>query len=365
MERQEDKRLKELQDKNVPIYSISRLDAINHCLYGAYRTYILNERGPGNVYSVLGGAVHDVLEGITEGTATEKDLRAAVDQELENIEMLGLEFPNEQIKNNWVKDMLHFCETYKHPNGNMLAEQLFIYKTSKGHYLQGYIDLTHVLNDKEISIYDYKTSTMYKGEEIKEHGRQLVTYLLGKEQEGLSVRKVAWMMTKYCTVKFLGKKTAKSKEETLIEKTLERRKLADEMKKYVEADLQKLGYDEIDAEIMLNDFVEKNSFNVLPDPIKEKYKISPCVVFYDVTPEVKQECEDYINNTIEMWESLDPSKVENYPPKSFTKTQKNGKVVEDTFFCVNLCDHFKKCPYIHDFLDQKVAKEEDPDDDLF
>lgn len=368
MERATDKRLEELKASGKTIYSISRLDTINHCLYEAYRTYILHERGENNVYAMLGGKVHDVLEAIVNGEATEADLQPAVDEELEDIDLLGLSFPKDRngedtIRQGWINNMKHFCATYKSPknNGDLHTEELFIYETPKGNILQGYIDLYKENKNGTISIYDYKTSSMYKGEDIKSHGRQLVLYALGKEQEGFKVKSVAWIFLKYVNITFMGNKTSRSKEKTLITKTIERKKIAQEMAGYIEDTLNELGIDEFEADIMLTDFKRANSFDVLPERVRSLYKISPCVYEYDLTDEIRQECIDYIDNTIEMWE-----KCTEYPPRSFTKLQKNGKEVPDIFFCQQLCGHGKSCVYLQEFIDKlNMDNNDDDDDDMF
>lgn len=369
MDRAIDKRLEEIKASGKTIYSISRLDTINHCLYEAYKTYVLGDRGENNVYAMLGGKVHDVLEGIVNGTATESDLQPAVDEELEDIELLGLSFPKDfkgedTIRQGWINNMKHFCSTYKSPknNGDLHTEELFIYETPKGNILQGYIDLYKENKDGAISIYDYKTSSLYKGEDLKSHGRQLVLYALGKEQEGFKVKSVAWIFLKYVNISFLGNKTAKSKTKTEITKVIERRKIAQELCGYVEDDLAELGIDEIETDIILTDFKRANSFDVLPEEVRSRYKMTPCVYEYDLTDEIRQECIDYIDGTIEMWEGQ-----EEYPHLSFTKLQKNGKEIENTFYCHALCSHGKTCPHIKEFDDLKNmdTKKEDDADDMF
>lgn len=369
MERANDKRLEELKNKGVPIYSISRLDSINNCLYGAYRTYDLGERGEDNVYSSAGSVVHDVLEGIMNNEKIEEDLLPAIEKELENLELLGLEFPkgrdgSDSIKQGWVEDMTHFAKTYKAPKGIFETEQLFIYKTKGGNYLQGYIDLIKKNNDGTISIYDYKTSSMYTKENLKDHGRQLLLYMAGKEQEGISVKSVSWIMLKYAEIRFMGKKTAKSKEKTEISKVIERRKIAQEMSKYVEQDLYEAGYDDLDIECIIQSFKETNMFTSLPDDIANNYKMLPCVMKYEVTQELLDECEEYIDNTISMWEKLNHNNDKDFTPRKFTKKQKNGKEVQDWFFCSNLCGHFKNCTHIHDYLDG-LQKDTTGEEDLF
>ena len=365
-ERAQDKRLEELRASGKTIYSISRLDTINRCLYEAYRTYILGERGENNVYAMLGGKVHDVLENIVNGKATEADLQPAVDEELEDIDLLGLSFPKDRngedtIRQGWINNMKHFCATYKSPinNGNLHTEELFIYETPKGNILQGYIDLYKENKDGSISIYDYKTSSLYKGADLDEHGRQLVLYALGKEQEGFKVKSVAWVFLKYVKITFMGKKTKKSKDKTELTKIIERRKMASEMADYIEDDLNEIGMDDFEAELLLTEFKSANSFGVLPEEVRSQYKMTPAVVEYPLTDEVKEECIQYIDNTIEKWEGLTE-----YPPLSFTKVQKNGNVVDNSFFCHCLCSHGKQCPYLKEYDDLKDTSNND-DDDMF
>ena len=366
MIRAADERLDKLKQEGKAVYSISRLDCINHCLYEAYCTYVLNDRGENNVYAMLGGKVHDVLENIVNGKATEADLKPAVEEELEDIDILGLSFPKDRqggdgIRKAWETDMYHFCDTYKSPknSGEFHTEELFIYETSKGNVLQGYIDLYHCNKDGSISIYDYKTSSLYKGSDLAAHGRQLVLYAMGMEQAGHKVKSVNWIFLKYVEIKFMGKKTVKSKEKTQLSKIVQRSKIAQEMADYVENDLYELGYDEFDADILLTEFKKTNSFDVLPEEISSRYKMIPYVCEYPLTDEVKQECEDYVNNTIELWESLTE-----YPPKKFTKVQKNGKEVEDCFYCMCLCAHGKKCKYLQEYLDLRDNADKN-DDDIF
>lgn len=357
MERQSDKRLEELREKGVPIYSISRLDCINRCLAEAWQTYHEGNRGDGNIYALCGSKVHEVLEGIVNGEKTEEDLYPAVVAELEEAEMLGYEFPkmadgSDGIRDKWIKDMTHFCKTYKSPDpSNLTTEELFIYTSPKGNVLQGYIDLQKKNSDGSISIYDYKTSSLYSGSAIKEHGRQLVVYQMGLEQANIKVRSTSWIFLKYADIRFLGKKTIKSKEETEISKIVERCKIGIEISKYVEQKMLAAGYDEIDIDVAINDFKKTNSFEVLPNDISSQFRMLPYVMKYEVTDELKNECNEYIDNTINKWESLG-DKAENYPSLSFIKMQKNGKEILDLFYCTKLCSHRKTCKYLHDFIDK-------------
>lgn len=72
--REKDPRLQALYDAGKMVYSISRCNTINHCLYEAYQTYILHEKGSNGIYGILGTKIHDKLQEIMEGTASADEL---------------------------------------------------------------------------------------------------------------------------------------------------------------------------------------------------------------------------------------------------------------------------------------------------
>lgn len=373
-ERKIDPRLQELWNKGVNVYSFSKLSSIEECLYGAYLTYILKQKGKDSCYSLAGSATHDKLEQITIGTATEKDLLPTIQATLDELEILGLPFPKDRqgkdsIRDGWVADMEYFCKHYVKPKGKFETEKFFLYRTDEDIYMQGFIDLIHIHKDDSISIYDYKTSSMFSKEELPHKARQLVIYALAEEQKGNKVKKVAWIMLKFSKIDFVGKKTSRSVKETEISKVIENKKIVEELEKHIIYKLEQLGYDEVDIECIMKKAKEENE---IPDEVVDQFKVRPYVMEYEITEEVKQECIDWINNTAKMWENLDKSKKFKFPPRSFTKTQKNGKEVDASFFCNNLCNHRMTCEFIKEYNEmnsqkwKKKKQDEDlDDDDLF
>ena len=362
MERDNQVILEKLEQKGIPVHSFSRLECINNCKYEAYRTYILDKRNEQipNIYSVLGGRIHDVLEKMMNNEATQNDLLPAMNQELEDMDMLGIDFPKgkngeDTIRQGWIDDMTHLCKTYEPPKGQFETEKFFLYETPNKHYIQGYIDLTKFNKDGSISIYDYKTSSMYRGDDVKKHGRQLVLYALGKE--GFKVKEIAWIMLKYCEVVYTGKKTARSKEEIQLSKIVERKNLAKDLRSIMERKLYKLGYDEVDMEFIMLQALKKNK---IPKELENEFIIKPYVMKYELTDEIKQDCIEYIDNTIEKWEE-DSKAEKNCPPLSFTKKNKNGEEKPQIFYCTNLCGYSKVCPHLRRFLDTWQKKNEDED----
>ena len=366
--REKDSRLQELFDSGKSVYSISKCNTIEECLYEAYNTYVLHKKGTNGIYGILGTKIHDKLEEIINGVATVAELPEALNEELLDLDMIGVEFPkdfkgNDSIRNNWIADMKHFCKTFRPPRGTFKTEELVIYPLSEDRYVQGYIDLIRENNDGTISIYDWKTSTDFKAADLLHHGRQLVFYALAKEAEGFTVRDVSWIMLKYCEVTFMGKKRSNSKTKTQIVKVLNRGKLISELKNHIEYNLAELGYDEIDIEIMIKKALSENSFDALPDEVKSKYTVKPYVRKYEITDELKQETLDYLNKEADLFESLDPDDESQWPPRQFTRINGNGNEVEDTFFCNNLCNFRNMCVHVKRFNDQWALRKLDKDED--
>lgn len=336
---------------------------MDNCPYEAYLTYQKSEKGANNVYGVLGGCIHDKLEEIINGEAVKGDLRKALDNDLENLNLLGLSFPKDfkggdSIRENWIKDMEHFVENFETPPGKFNTEEFLIYKVDDDHYLQGYADLVRLDNESgsEQSIFDWKTSSMYDAAGFKEHGRQLVIYALAKEQQGININQVAWFFLKYVTVSFKGKLRSNSKKKTDIIKHINRRKIGSELERYIKDDLIEAGYDDVDIEMYISNLLLENSLDNLPQNIKSNYMIQPCVIYYELSDEVKNECKEYIINTINKFETLGNDE-KNWNHKPFEKVTKYGNVKEDTFYCNSLCGHAKRCKYLIEYNENKMAEQ--------
>lgn len=348
------------------VYSISRLDSINNCLTEAYYTYRKNDRGEGNIYSYCGSKIHEVLENIVNGNATEEDLLPAMQEELQNLDKFGIFFPKDSrggdaVKDGWIANMEHFCKTYHSPRGKNFQTEIEVnYTSPKGNKLVGYIDLLKTNKDSSVEIYDYKTSSMYKGDDLMKHGRQLCVYALALEQQGYNVRSVSWIFLKYVDITYMGFKTVKSKEKTELKKTVERRKIVRELEKSIRTELEEQECSNIEIDFLMEDALKSN---IIPDQVAHLYKIRPTVVTYELTDEIKNECNRYIDETVEKWEQLtDEECFESH--RSFTRIQNNGKEVSDCYYCMALCPHRKTCPHLQDYL-SKLEIPETNYEDLF
>lgn len=356
-ERKDDERLQKIRESGGKLYSISRLNTMNQCPYQAYMRYVEHkEQQNKGIYGILGGTVHDCIEECIHGTKELDDIKKAIQQELDDIELFGIEFPkdrngNTTIRDNWLANMLRFSDEFSIPSGKIATEKLLIYQLDDEHYMMGYADAIRLNEDGSVWLIDWKSSSKYTGKHILEAGRQLIIYKLALERLGYKVSRCSWCMMKYCETSWTLK-NGKTKT-----KVSEWRNLIKDMASNIEKTLHDLGYDDIDIELMINEGIEKNSWSAFPEEIRSKYTTRVYYQDYEVTDELIEETLNYIKNTIAKFEEFGEIE-ENYDSCDVSK---------ESFFCNSLCGYGGKtgqCKYYVDYCNQ-FTKEEENDEDLF
>lgn len=343
--RPRDKRLQDLLDKGANLYSYSKLSSIDECQYGAYLTYIKKDRGIHNIYDVCGSCIHDKLESIMNGSASKEDLAPTLQAALDEMDMVGIDFPKDfrggtGIRDKWIANMSLFCRDFIKPKGNFKTEELLILKLSDNRYLQGYADLIRYNKDGSVQVFDWKTSSQFRDEDLLHYGRQLVAYSLALEQAGYIVKTPAWIMLKYLEVSWMGKLRKGAKSESQIKKICDRCKLGDTIKYSVIDKMNKAGFTEGEIHHVLTELCETNSIECLPQQIREQFKVLPYVRPYPLDDDLKKECIEYINKTADKFEEL--LNTGNWEPMHIEK----GK----DFKCLNLCSHRKTCEALKRYL---------------
>ena len=354
MERVEDARLTQLREKGCNIYSISRLNSLNQCPYAAYITYVLGDRGANNVWAALGSIMHDTLQDIIDNGTSTDVLIERLNDGVDNLEISGIDFPkdkngNSSIRDNWIKNMTTFCRNFKAPDGKFETEQLVLYKVSDEDYVQGYIDLLRHNDDGTVSVFDWKTSSQFKGDHLIEAGRQLVLYAQALEQEGYRVRDLAWVMLKYCVVSW------KQKNGKIKEKVCEWRNYVAQIRPYLLNPPVPVNMDEIELELLIDKAVEKNSLDGLPAELKDQFEVKQYVRYYDYNQCNIDETLEYVNNQIKSFKERGNDE-KNYPPTD---------VAQDSYFCSALCGHNSRCQYYKDYCATFVKTNKNDDDSLF
>lgn len=355
-ERAKEQRVEEIRANGGRVYSISRLNTMNQCPYQAYLNYVLGlpQKNIG-VYGCLGGKIHDVLENIIHNRAVVADIKTAMDEELDDLEMMGVDFPLDRngdptIRNNWIANITKFAENFKPFVGHFDTEQLVVLDLGNNNYLQGFIDLLRYNDDGTVSIFDWKTSSAFVGEHLVEAGRQLIAYKKALEQEGLRVRDCAWVMLKYYEATWM-QKNGKPKS-----KNGEWRNLIKDLKLPIMRFLAESGMDEFDCEATYESALSLNDINDLPKEVAEKFDIHPYIRTYDIDEEKETECMQYIHDMISLFEQYGTD-GRNFPHCDINK---------QSFFCNALCGYGGKselCKYWQAFCDAFTG--DDEDDEVF
>lgn len=313
-------KIKSIYGEDVKFYSISRLNNFNNCKRAYYYTYIKKKEQDANIYSILGSAVHNDMERMFVSGIDILE-RKSFDEEWRKSKLFGIKFMSEKVEENYKKDMDMFYKVYNKPEGDFISELGFILKIDNKKYLVGYIDLIEMLKDNSIKIYDIKTSSLFRGDKIKDAGRQLVLYERAmNELYGLNVVENGWIMTKYLQIQIGSNKP----------KIISAREWVSKSKVQLKTLLKKEGIESIMIDAMLAKCEAVNNIDILPEKIRNQVSISTYVCKYDITQEVKDECMEYILNTIE--------NIENTDVKNINEWECNV----NEFYCRNLCAFSKK-----------------------
>ena len=344
-ERALDPRLEAIKSSGANIYSYSKLSTIDECAYDAYLTYVKHDRGIHNIYDIFGTCFHDKLEEIINGTSSESDLMPVLRSTLDEMDMIGIDFPKDYkggsgIRDKWISNMELFCRDFTKPQGRFKTEQLLILKLNDKRYLQGYADLIKYYEDGSVQVLDWKTSSQFKTEDLLHYGRQLVAYSMALEQEGYVVKPPAWIMLKYVQVSWSSTKT---KGILPVTKICDRCKLAHTIAPIVKDKMHKFGYNEESISSCLDKFQLSNSLESLPNKIKNEFEVKTYVREYKLTDDIKRECIDYINRTADKFEAMQKSGC--WYPMNISP--------QNEFKCINLCSHRKDCFALKKYLESK------------
>ena len=286
------------------IYSFSKVNSFKTDPYGYFLKYIMKipEDRQDSIYGIVGNIVHDLTEEFQADKIKREAMIETYKDKTFELEQLGFKFDrtdenkNESIAKKYHACNIHFLENFKKIEGkDGISESSIIVKIGNFVFV-GYIDYKHTEeynDDKYLYITDFKTSTIYKGEKIDKEKMQLLLYSLGYIQQGWNLDKIKarWCFTKYVNVEVMEKKkTWKTRQ---IERNEIGSKLSASAKMWLK-DTKRYSEEEIND--FLVDMLVKNSIDMLPENIKEKFKISDCYIYIDINKEeIEELTQDFIN----------------------------------------------------------------------
>lgn len=328
--------------------SWSRVNCIHNSLYEYYLKYILHkeEDRDDSIYKVTGGISHDILEKYY----TAQIPYDAMVEEFEDgwttaFDIAELKFVrgdgdrNKSIANKYYYDLKNFFSTHERIKDRIDIEQFITVKIGEEYY-QGYIDAKVTDADGNITILDWKTSSIYKGDKAKNECGQLVMYAMALHQQGIPYEKIriAWNFLKYQCVTVQSKRGVKKVRE------IERCELGEKLQANAKMWLKDAGYSEEQVFEYLDQLAQTNDITVLPEAVQNKYEFHDCYVYVDLTEELINHWESFI---------IDTMKLIREKEKKYFVLKENGKFEEadklwwedeeslkkQSYYLTNLCGY--------------------------
>ena len=268
------------------VYSFSRIESFNGCPYGFYLTYIKKHTGEDNIYSYLGGEVHELLEALQVGKLTRNEAIEIFEEKFDDAKILGYEFMSPSVEKKYVESIVNYFENYTPIKCEEYGiEEEFLIEIN-GIKLKGFIDFFYLNERGKVEVIDYKSSSKFSAKDLPSKTRQLVLYGIALEKKGMEVERVGFDMLKYYAKPWRGKEILKERWNAPI--------------------------DEIE-------YLENKGY-----------------VFREFNEETKQEVIDYITSSVEKINAKDPNNEDDWEPVENCKSD---------FFCRTLCGHYDICKY--------------------
>ena len=157
--------------------------------------------------------------------------------------------------------------------------------------LQGYIDAWYQDDENDIHIIDWKSSTIYTGNTLKEKSGQLVCYAMSFMNKGIPLSKIHlhFNFLKYCTI------TYEQANGKIKEMNVERRLLGEKLQTPCKMWLKKFGYD---VDEYLPKILDTMDIKCLPQEVQDKFQIKDCYVEVPLDKDIIKYWNDYVVDTI-------------------------------------------------------------------
>lgn len=330
------------------LWSWSRVNTYLTSPYEYFLQYIKHEKPlqDDSAYAPLGTVAHDLLEKYYSNEVSKEDMADKFDESwIEQITLGGLKFNrsdderNENIKSKYYDNLIHYFNNFNPLKYQVYLEKFITVKV-RDSVLQGYADIIWKDDEGYTHIGDFKTSSIYKGDNLKQKSGQLMLYALGLNQMGIPFEKIkiGFNFLKYINVEVCQKTKDKitGKYKTKV-RQLERYNYVEKLDTSILMWLKTIGIEGSEAQEILDKCHKENSLKNLPDAIKDKFKVDDCWVEVELNEESVNDLVDEISNTIKDIEKLeaeyDKTKNENLFWDSKESLQK------ESYYLSELCGY--------------------------
>lgn len=346
MGRKTGKELKRIKEKyNVSeLWSWSRYNTAKTDIYEFFLKYIKNVKEDRNdsIYGVSGNVIHEIIEKFYKNELDHDQMAKEYQDKLFEFNLAGLKYDrcdeekNEKIAKKYEECISHFFENYIRIENKLFLEKFIIIQVGK-FIFQGYLDAVHKEKKNNIDKYiitDWKSSSLYRGKKVDKEKGQLVLYAEGLRQQGIPLKDI---IIRWCFLKYVEVEYEQANGE-IKSRIIERNEIGKKLKSNVQMWLKKSEYSELEVEQYLEEMIENNTIELLPQEIQNKFNIKDCYVEIPITETEIEELKKDIINTI-----VDIKKRE----LEYEKT-KDDKVFwkevdkEHSYFMANLSGYSRK-----------------------
>ncbi|MED3792487.1 PD-(D/E)XK nuclease family protein [Niallia alba] len=348
------KRYKEKYGEKFPIWSFSRINTLHNCEHEYYLSRIKKMKSLDNIYSLCGSYAHEILEKYYCNEIKYQDMVVKFESDFLDVEISDYKFSNDKEKNNKMRDKYKECVVHFFKTHNKMADKVAIEKLIwidiEGNVFIGYVDAIHKDEDGNFIITDFKTSSMYKGKKVQEHGKQLLLYALGLIQGGVDINKikVRWNFLKYVNISYL-QKNGKMKTTSG-----DRNNWVKSIKTPLKRDIRDFyDMDEWEVDLKIEECIRNNSLASLDNSIIGKYKLEDCYVYPEVNQESIVDLVDGLISDINLIKSKGDDEV---------NWERNEIQSQDEYYCNVLCGVKKHCKYYKDYLNKKNLSDVEEED---
>lgn len=328
------------------LWSWSRMNTFLNSKYEYLLKYILKAKEDrcDSCYTTLGTICHDTLDRFYEGKIKYEDMIGDYNDGFTTaITIADLKFnrsdeeKNKSIGEKYNENLKHFFQNHTVYDKKLLIEKPVVVNIG-GNVFIGYIDALYKDDDECYHIIDFKSSSIYTGNKLEENSGQLVLYSIALHQMGIPLDKLkpCFNFLKYCTIRYELKKG------DVKYRNVERCEIGEKLQSNAKVWLKHFGYE---PDKYLKEMLDTNGIECLPEEVREKYEITDCHVYIDLTEKLVQKWTDLVVTTLKDIELREADYKETHSDKCFWDDEES--IDKQSYYYANLCSYSanKLLPY--------------------
>lgn len=165
------------------VYSFSRIST--ECDHAFYMTYVKNDKGIENAWSIGGSFLHSIMERVARKEISETDALRIFENEWQS--SVHMDFPKFEsgydLKSHYFRKIRKFFDRKRYWRSDVVSVEEHVTGVlgDGGNLFQGFIDLV-LGNSEQYDILDFKISKRFTGEQLVHKQRQLYLYAYLRHQ---------------------------------------------------------------------------------------------------------------------------------------------------------------------------------------